>query len=139
VRPSRDTGSARSAARTRAALWLAAAALAGQLATVADQLFVAHVTCLAHGERIHAANEGPARLAARWTEIGAAATESPADAHAQCLLDDDVDCVPAAGPAAPPLPRVAARPERDAASARPLPRQPLYRLAPKNSPPAQVA
>jgi hypothetical protein len=126
-------------ARTRAALLLAAAALAGQLATVADQLFVTHVTCLAHGERIHVANEGPARLAARWTEIGAAATESPPDAHAQCLFDDDVDCVPAPAAVTLPPPRGAAAPASYLESARPLPRQPLYRLAPKNSPPAQVA
>ena len=118
---------------------LAGVALAAQLATVADELLVDHVTCLAHGERIHVENGGPARQAAPWAALGAAAVTSAADTHAQCLLDDDADCVPAPTLAlyAPPL-VAAAGPTVDDRQ-RPLPHQPLYRLAPKNSPPAQVA
>jgi len=92
---------------------LACAALAGQLATVADQLLADHVTCLAHGERIHVD-----------------------EAQAQCLFDDDVDVVPAAAPATLPPLRIAIALVAVTASHRPLLHEPLYRLAPKNSPPA---
>jgi len=115
---------------------LACAALAGQLATVADQLLADHVTCLAHGERIHVDEAQAPRPAAPWTEIGAATVASGDEAHAQCLFDDDVDVVPAAAPATLPPLRIAIALVAVTASHRPLLHEPLYRLAPKNSPPA---
>jgi hypothetical protein len=115
---------------------LAAAALAGQLGAVADQLLVDHVTCLAHGERIHVSRDEQVPAAAPWTAIAPAAVASADEAHAQCLFDDDVDVVPAPAPAVLPAPCVAPAPVAAAASRRPLLQEPLYRLAPKNSPPA---
>jgi hypothetical protein len=115
---------------------LALAALAGQLAAVADQLFADHVTCLAHGDRIHVDGAAVARAAAPWTEIGAATIAGAEEAHAQCLFDDDVDVVPAAAPARLPAPSIVTASVAGATSRRPLLAQPLYRLAPKNSPPA---
>jgi hypothetical protein len=115
---------------------LAVAALAGQLAGVADELLENHVTCLAHGERIHVSGDAQVRPAAPWTEIAPAAVASAEEAHAQCVFDDDVDIVPTPAPAVLPAPGVAAAPVAIAASRRPLLHEPLYRLAPKNSPPA---
>ena len=114
---------------------LACAALAGQLATVADQLLADHVTCLAHGERIHVDGGEAARTAAPWTAVGAATVAGAEERHAQCLFDDDVDVVPAPAPATLPPPRVVTARVAGSASCRALSRQPLYRLAPKNSPP----
>jgi len=103
---------------------------------LAHGALVEHVTCGADGELIHvragAAPDAPARDAAL------AAVEQGGDAHDHCLLDED-------GEAACPPPHVASRAPAPATSAdhASAPRAPvslgaapLYRLAPKNSPPA---
>jgi hypothetical protein len=121
----------------RVGILLALAALGGQLAAVADALFVAHVTCLAHGDRIHVSDGPPLPVTDRWSGVRGAAVDSEGDAHAQCLLDDDVDVVPAPSPATLPVPyRSAALSPLAESAPLPGPRLPLYRLAPKNSPPA---
>jgi hypothetical protein len=112
------------------------AALVGQLAALAHAVLVEHVTCGADGELIHvragAAPAAPERDAAR------AALDGEDDAHDHCLLDEDGEAVCptspfASGSAVQPGPadhsiRRCARVDRAPA--------PLYRLAPKNSPPA---
>jgi hypothetical protein len=111
------------------------AGLAGQLASVADALFVEHVTCLAHGDRIHVVSDAPV-VATRWDLLGAPAVHGDEHDHVQCLLDDDIDFVPGATPASLPAPIVVDAPRALFDSITPvIGRSPLYRLAPKNSPP----
>ena len=114
---------------------LAIAGLAGQLAAVADALFVEHVTCLVHGDRIHVTSAAPV-VAARWAALRDPAIDGDGHDHVQCLLDDDIDFVPPPGPAALFAPAPSTTPPlafdpRPAFSGR----YSLYRLAPKNSPP----
>jgi hypothetical protein len=113
---------------------LALLGLAGQAGALADALLVQHVTCLVHGDRIHA-TPGTPDSGARWSRLRDGAADEDGHEHLRCLVDDDVDFVP--GPATAPF---AAR----VGSWSPLPlfvappiarRAPLYRLAPKNSPP----
>lgn len=114
---------------------LAIAGLAGQLAAVADALFVEHVTCLAHGDRIHVTSEAPV-AATPWAGLRTPSLAGDEHDHVQCLLDDDVDFVPPSAPAALPAPAVASNSFRCCAADVPsVERAPLYRLAPKNSPP----
>jgi hypothetical protein len=116
-------------------LLLAVVALGAQAAALADALFVAHVTCLADGERIHVAGDARRAAPERWTSLDGGAVAPDDHAHAQCLVDDDAEC-PSASPAGPlVLPEIAGAPTHVAVAARRLPGPPLYRLAPKNSPP----
>jgi hypothetical protein len=118
---------------------LAVAALGGQLAAVADALFVAHVTCPTHGDRVHVDEDAPARAPEKWATLGEATADTDGHAHAACLVDDDVEYVPPA--AAPALAAPAVESPRDpiaVAAALPRRRVPLYRLAPKNSPPRRI-
>ena len=124
-----------SRAKVRLLRLLAIAGLCGQLSAVADALFVEHVTCLVHGDRIHVTAEAPV-AAARWSGLRSPGIEGDEHDHATCLLDDEVDFVPPPAPAALSAPAVAstAPPSFDS-GARTFERSPLYRLAPKNSPP----
>ena len=114
---------------------LAIAGLAGQLSAVADALFVEHVTCLVHGDRIHVTSAAPV-AAVRWTALRDPAIGGDEHDHVQCLLDDDVDFVPPPTPAALPAPAPSTTPppafDEHLAFGE---RSSLYRLAPKNSPP----
>ena len=130
-----------SRAKGRLLRLLAVAGLCGQLAAVADALFVEHVTCFVHGDRVHVTTEAPV-VAARWSGLRRpAALRSPTvdgdeHDHVLCLLDDDVDFVPPPAPAALPAPGVASRAfPLSGAEAPTFGRPPLFRLAPKNSPP----
>ena len=107
---------------------LAVAALGGQLAAIADALFVEHVTCFVHGDRVHVT------AAAKW-DGARAALAGTGDDHDQCLLDEDGDQAPAANP--PSLVPTPATPSalRFDLSAPVFTGAPLYRIAPKNSPP----
>jgi hypothetical protein len=112
------------------------AALVGQLAALAHAALVEHVTCGADGELIHvraeAAPPAPARDAAR------AGADAEGDSHDHCLLDEDGEAlcpeahVASGDPVSPSRARHAAQPHARVAAAP----APLYRLAPKNSPPA---
>ena len=129
----------RSGQSGRFRILLALAALAAQLGAICDALFVQHVTCPVDGERVHltAGTEPSAPRSIRSSRIAPpAGADADAHEHGQCLVDDDVDCVPppAAAPAATPQLRSASAPWL--ALARPaFVGAPLYRLAPKNSPP----
>lgn len=122
--------------RGHARLLLAVVALGAQLAALADALFVAHVTCLADGERIHVARDGAPAQPEPWTSLDGGKVGADEHAHAQCLVDDDADCPPASSTAALAAPESAPLAPRAAAASLRLPGPPLYRLAPKNSPPA---
>jgi hypothetical protein len=115
-------------------------ALCGQLAMLAHGALVAHVTCGDDGELLHVRPDGDAdgAVAAPTRDVIAAGRASDSDAHDHCLLDED-------GEAACPRVHVASsEPVAEtratfapARAAVPAPRRaPLYRLAPKNSPPA---
>ena len=119
---------------------LALAALGGQAAAVADALFVAHVTCPTHGDRVHVDGDAPARTPEKWASLGEASVDADGHAHAACLFDDDVEYVPPAATPALAAPAVdGARPAIAIAAVLPRRRLPLYRLAPKNSPPRSIA
>jgi hypothetical protein len=120
---------------------LAIAGLCGQLAAVADALFVEHVTCFVHGDRVHVTADAPV-AAARWSGLHRpAGLRSPTingdeHDHVLCLLDDDVDFIPPPAPAALTAPAVVSTAFPISESEAPtFGRSPLYRLAPKNSPP----
>jgi hypothetical protein len=114
---------------------LAVAALGGQLAAIADALFVEHVTCPEHGDRIHVTGHGPAPAAEKWSGARPA-IGGTGDDHDQCLLDEDGDQAPAPNPPSLPVPAPAAASAlRFDLSAPVIRGAPLYRLAPKNSPP----
>jgi hypothetical protein len=114
---------------------LAIAGLCGQLAAVADALFVEHVTCFVHGDRVHVTTDAPV-AAAGWSGLRRPAIDGDEHDHATCLLDEDVDFVPPPAPAALPAPAVAsaAFPLSDS-EAPTFGRSSLFRLAPKTSPP----
>lgn len=114
------------------------AALASQLAAISDQLLVAHVTCPADGERVHVGAEAARPTAARGARLEQPAFRADRHEHAQCLVDDDVDQLPPqvavstfVPPSVEPAPAFRAASTVLARSA-----FPIYRLAPKNSPPA---
>ncbi len=113
---------------------LALFGLAGQGGMLADALLVQHVTCLVHGDRIHAAPGAPER-ATHWSSLRDGVADEDGHDHLRCLVDDDVDFVPgqAAIPLAAPLASWSPTPSVFAPPA--AGRVPLYRLAPKNSPP----
>jgi hypothetical protein len=118
----------------RVVSWLA---LAGQLALLADGA-IAHVTCAVHGDLVHATASGPARAETSAHAALAASVASDEGAHDRCLIDEDGDVAFRPAPTSLPAP---ARLELSfvvlggRGPARRL-RAPLYRLAPKNSPPA---
>jgi hypothetical protein len=115
---------------------LAFAALASQLAAISDQLLVAHVTCPADGERVHVGADAP-QPAAREARVEHAALDAERHEHAQCLVDDDVDQLPPRVVVATFVPSTEpARPVSAASTPLARPAFPIYRLAPKNSPPA---
>src|SRR5262249_20780767 len=115
---------------------VALAALLAQLGMLAHASVVVHVTCAAHGELVHARSSAAPPVWARGAVASAAVAATPEE-HEQCLLDEDGDAAcpdivdrvaapPAAGPRAAVTDRAASLAGR---------RAPLYRLAPKNSPP----
>jgi hypothetical protein len=70
-----------------------------------------------------------------WTSTDGGAVAADQHGHPQCLVDDDAEC-PAASPVGPLVPpEIACASLPDAARGARLPGPPLYRLAPKNSPP----
>ena len=112
---------------------LALVGLAGQAGALADALLVQHVTCLVHGDRIHATPGTPDR-GARWSRLREGAADEHEHDHLRCLVDD-VDFVP--GPSPAPLAAQVATCAAVPVLVAPTigRRAPLYRLAPKNSPP----
>jgi hypothetical protein len=112
-------------------------ALLGQLGMVAHTLLVVHVTCALDGGLVHARWGGPPAPPAREPVVRAdRAPGGDLDDH--CLLDEDGEAACPSAPviAASPLPASPSgfvRAERALVPAR---RAPLFRLAPKNSPPA---
>jgi hypothetical protein len=113
---------------------LALLGLAGQVAALADALLVQHVTCLVHGDRIHATPGAPER-AERWSGLRDGAADEDGHDHLRCLVDDDVDFVPGQSPAALGAPAGSWAPLLSLVVSRSGGHVPLYRLAPKNSPP----
>jgi hypothetical protein len=111
-------------------------ALCGQLAMLAHAALVEHVTCGADGGLIHvrsdAAPVAPTRDAAR-----AAAVDGEAG-HDHCLLDEDGEaaCPNATVGSGEPVAASGSVVWRARRTSPGAPRAPLYRLAPKNSPPA---
>ena len=127
----------RSRLRLIVARTLVFAALAGQLAAISDELLVAHVTCPADGELIHLDAQAVRPVAARNHRAQSAGVETDRHEHAQCLLDDDIDQLPPRAPDAPFVPTTRSAPAPiTAATSLAIAGFPIYRLAPKNSPPA---
>jgi hypothetical protein len=116
---------------------LVLAALGSQLAAISDELLVAHVTCPADGELVHLDAQTARPVVAREARLAPAARESDRHEHGQCLLDDDVDQLPPRAAERPfvPTSRTAPAPVA-AATSLAVAGVPIYRLAPKNSPPA---
>ena len=124
-----------SRAKGRLLRLLAIAGLAGQLAAVADALFVEHVTCFVHGDRVHVTTDAPV-AATRWSGLRSPTIDGDEHDHVTCLLDEEVDFVPLPPPAALPAPSLASASfHLFDANAPTFERSPLYRLAPKTSPP----
>jgi hypothetical protein len=113
-------------------------ALCGQLAMLAHGALVEHVTCGADGALVHVrAPDGVARPVAAG-DVARVALAGGRDEDDHCLLDEDGEaaCPSAPVASAEPVPArraVFAHDRRTPCAAR---RAPLYRLAPKNSPPA---
>lgn len=127
--------SGKGAAR-RCALLLA---LVGQLALLAHVVLVAHVTCGADGELVHLrADVGAARDAVPARDAASAAAAGRGEADDHCLLDEDGEAACPTAHVASGEPVAASRLDRVRRRVRaPFGRPaPLYRLAPKNSPPA---
>jgi len=123
--------------RRRAIRFLALAALGGQLAAIADALFVEHVTCPEHGDRIHVSVRTRAPRATAWAAASATVVGA-ADEHDQCLLDGDGGRAAGASPPVSRAPMTARAATLALETAPPaFRRAPLYRLAPKNSPPGR--
>jgi hypothetical protein len=112
-------------------------ALLGQLGMLAHAALVVHITCPLDGERVHArlGEDAPPPAA---EPVALAAVSDPDHQDDHCLLDEDGEAA-CPGPrvvAAEPLPTVPmsyALAERASLRVR---RAPLFRLAPKTSPPA---
>ena len=128
--------------RCTAARLVVWAALIGQAGAVAHTALIAHVTCPEHGDLMHVAPPPVAAATAgtaapvSWPALTAPIAAADDDGHERCILEEDGEHAPA--PAAPtvPAPLVAAAPPlRLEAAPPPAARAPLYRLAPKNSPP----
>ena len=113
------------------------AALCGQLAILAHGALVEHVTCGVDGDLIHVRADVAPAVPPRG-DVVRAITDAGRDEHDRCLLDEDGEAACPNAPVAASAPVVAERTQppfarRAAPRAR---RAPLYRLAPKNSPPA---
>jgi hypothetical protein len=135
--PSQTVGHSVITMRRRAIRFLALVALGGQLAAIADALFVEHVTCPEHGDRIHVSVRARPPRATAWA-AASASVAGAADDHDQCLLDGDGGRATSAPPPAPRAPIAARAPTLALEMAPPaFRRAPLYRLAPKNSPPGR--
>jgi hypothetical protein len=114
------------------------AALCGQLAMLAHGALVEHVTCGADGALIHVrAPSGGASAVARG-DVARAALEDGEGEHDHCLLDEDGEaaCPSAPFASAELVPARLVTFARGPETPRSARRAPLYRLAPKNSPPA---
>jgi hypothetical protein len=111
-------------------------ALCGQLAMLAHVALVAHVTCGADGELIHVRADVAAP--AREGNAASAAIDAGHDEHDHCLLDEDGEaaCPTAHVASGEPVPAARAAFAHGRRSWGVARRAPLYRLAPKNSPPA---
>jgi hypothetical protein len=116
----------------RAIAWVA---LAGQLALLAEGA-IAHVTCAVHGDLVHATSSASARPASAHAALSASLAADE-DVHERCLVDEDGDvaCRPAPTTLPAPLRIVVARFVFSGGDRSLRRRAPLYRLAPKNSPP----
>ena len=112
-------------------------ALCGQLAMLAHAALVAHVTCGADGELIHVRAGAAVRPVVGGGDIARASLDGGRDDHDHCLLDEEGEATCPSAPSACGL-VLATRAvfERAARSRGAARRAPLYRLAPKNSPPA---
>jgi len=123
----------RSSLRLRVLAWVG---LLGQLALLADGA-ATHVICVEHGDLVHASPRAGHAVAARHDTLLAAA-DAGSETHDRCLLDEDGEAACPNEPHVVPAPVLAAGPRPDfrGAERRPARRAPLYRLAPKNSPPA---
>jgi hypothetical protein len=111
-------------------------ALVGQLSALAHEALVEHITCGADGELVHvratAALPAPAQDAARDVASG------DGDPHDHCLLDEEGEAL------CPTTHLASGEPVSPSRAEPPISRSvrgasapaPLYRLAPKNSPPA---
>jgi hypothetical protein len=112
-------------------------ALCGQLAMLAHAALVAHVTCGADGELIHVRAGAAGRPAIGAGDVAGASLDGGRDDDDHCLLDEEGEATCPSAPSACALVvatrAVFARAPRSPGAAR---RAPLYRLAPKNSPPA---
>jgi hypothetical protein len=112
------------------------AALVGQLAALAHGALVAHVTCGLDGDLVHLRAGAPAPAPSR--DVVREVSSGDDDSHDRCLLDEDGEalCPTSHVASGQPLSPSRARSpiaQRVRALAAPAP---LYRLAPKNSPPA---
>ncbi len=129
--------------RRRHAAAVAALCLIAQVVGLAHLLVVQHVECAAHGEMVHVARwQSQPAAAARSTDpraallVGDDRRNATVDSHEHCAWLSQVRDVPAyrapivVAVAVTPWSTVATLVERAARPARPL-----YRLAPKVSPP----
>jgi hypothetical protein len=126
----------RSVAFPRARL-LAWAALLAQLGGLLHAALVPHVTCPGHGDFVHVASIPAVDAPHPWAVLQDPADDDGAEGHDRCLLDEDGESAPpehAAAPAAPAALVTAVLPAYAAPPA--TAHEPLYRIAPKNSPPA---
>ena len=132
---SRSAGFAARAIAPRVIAWLA---LLGQLALLADGASE-HVTCALHGDLVHATTQAPTKQdPPRAAVVDVAAVSASDVAHDRCLVDEDGEVAYRPVVAALPVPSLVESTWPCVSTrARPAPRRaPLYRLAPKNSPPA---
>jgi len=115
--------------------------LLGQLSSIAHNLFVQHATCAEHGELIHpqgGIDHSPVEAGADATVAGEVAETRDSHEHDHCLAvahgrgHVGLDAAVAALTSAPAAPAIVSD---DTAAPGPVSRA-LYRLAPKNSPPA---
>lgn len=114
------------------------AALCGQLAILAHGALVEHVTCGADGALVHvrAADSGASPVTR--DDMARAALDEGLAEHDHCLLDEDGEaaCPNATAASDEPVPARRTDLTRGSGASPAARRAPLYRLAPKNSPPA---
>jgi|SRR5579862_5573059 len=113
------------------------AALCGQLAILAHGALVEHVTCGVDGDLIHVRVD-VAPAVPPHGDVVRAVTDAGHDEHDRCLLDEDGEAACPNAHVAASAPVLAERAQLSSARRAPprARRAPLYRLAPKNSPPA---
>jgi hypothetical protein len=119
---------------TRVALFVA---LLGQLGMLAHAALVVHVTCPLDGELVHA-RLGDAAPPPGREPVARAPVGDPDHQDDRCLLDEDGEaaCPSPRVVSAAPLPVAPASYALAAPAPRGARRAPLFRLAPKTSPPA---